>query len=177
MRAKQGRVVGKGESQRSNVLSGMPKKARLLVSDLIKTHRIIAIFKPERWNEVWWWLEQISDTQVPLYANLLPTSKPWYPIKQIHAHFANCSNIPVAYFLPFLSQCAWQQVTGLNRICIWNQREHERNFWQGRWHEDCNRREGGGKWKALHLTLKAELRGGRWQARLKRDFKRLRWVD
>lgn len=48
MRAKQGRVVGKGESQRSNVLSGMPKKARLLVSDLIKTQRIIAIFKPER---------------------------------------------------------------------------------------------------------------------------------
>lgn len=33
---------------------------------------------------------------------------------------------------------------------------------------------GGGEWKALHLTLKAELRGGRWQARLKRDFKRLR---
>lgn len=41
----------KGESQRSNVLSGMPKKSRLLALDLIKTHRImviIAIFKTER---------------------------------------------------------------------------------------------------------------------------------
>lgn len=41
----------RSESQRSNVLSGMPKKGRMLVSDLIKTHRImviIAIFKPEQ---------------------------------------------------------------------------------------------------------------------------------
>lgn len=40
-----------GESQRSNMFSGMPKKDRLLVSHLIKTHRIaviIAIFKPEQ---------------------------------------------------------------------------------------------------------------------------------
>lgn len=43
MRAKQERVVEKGESQRSNVLSGMPNKSRLPVSDLIKTHRIVAI--------------------------------------------------------------------------------------------------------------------------------------
>lgn len=35
----------KGESQRSDVLGGMPTKASRLVSDLIKTHRIIAIFK------------------------------------------------------------------------------------------------------------------------------------
>ena len=51
MRAKQGTVVKTGESQRSNVLSGMPKKGRLHVLDLIKTHRImviIAIFKPEQ---------------------------------------------------------------------------------------------------------------------------------
>lgn len=43
MRAKQGRVVRKGESQRSNVLSGMPKKGRLFASNLIKTHRIVVI--------------------------------------------------------------------------------------------------------------------------------------
>lgn len=36
------------KQQRSNVLSGMPKKTKLLVSDLIKTHRIIAIVKPEQ---------------------------------------------------------------------------------------------------------------------------------
>ena len=38
-----------GESQRSNVLSGMPRKDRFLVSHLINTHRImviIAISKP-----------------------------------------------------------------------------------------------------------------------------------
>lgn len=51
MRAKQGRAVRKGEHQRSTVLSGMPKKARLLDSDLINTRRIIAIFRPEQWNE------------------------------------------------------------------------------------------------------------------------------
>lgn len=41
----------KGESQRSNALSGMPKKSRVLASDLIKTRRIvviIAISKPEQ---------------------------------------------------------------------------------------------------------------------------------
>lgn len=37
---------GKGESQGSDVLGGMPTKASRLVSDLIKTHRITAIFKP-----------------------------------------------------------------------------------------------------------------------------------
>lgn len=51
MRTEQRSVMKTGESQRSNVLSGMAKKDRLLVSDLIKTHRIIviiAIFQPEQ---------------------------------------------------------------------------------------------------------------------------------
>lgn len=43
MRVKQGRVVKKGENQKSNVLSGMPRKCKPMVSDLIKTHRIMMI--------------------------------------------------------------------------------------------------------------------------------------
>lgn len=73
MRAKQGRVVRKGEHQRSTVLSGMPKKARLQDSHLINTRRIIATFRPEQWNEA------DSDAkasatpkQVPFYDDLLP---------------------------------------------------------------------------------------------------------
>lgn len=33
---------------------------------------------------------------------------------------------------------------------------------------------GGKKWKAFHLTLRAELRGERWQARLRERFKKIK---
>lgn len=55
------------------MLSGMAKKARLLDTDLINTRRIMAIFRPEQWNEA------DSDgngsatqKQVPFYDDLLP---------------------------------------------------------------------------------------------------------
>lgn len=83
-------------------------------------------------------------------------------------------DITVAYFPQFLSQRAWQQVTGLNRICIWNQQECERNSCAGKmaWRLEYRGGEGGEEWKAPRLTLKAELRGGRRQARLKERFRK-----
>lgn len=43
-------------------------------------------------------------------------------------------NILEAHFLPLLSQCVWQQVTGLNRICIpdWQERERDSRREDGR---------------------------------------------
>jgi len=122
---------GKGENQRSNVFSGMSKTGRLLVSDLIKTLRILAIqemSKPGQWVE--------SDDDINTAVAQVPPStptcgphlSPWYPLKPIHAHFANCCDILAIHFVPFLSQHACgRQVTGLNGICIWNQRGWERD--------------------------------------------------
>lgn len=99
MRAKQGRVVKTGKSQRSSVLSGKPKTSRLLVSVLIKTHRIMVIkaIYLSLSNEMS--LMMIGICQVPLHVNLL--SKPWYAIKEMYAHFANCCYILAPYFLIF----------------------------------------------------------------------------
>lgn len=169
------RVVRKGESQRSNLLRGKLNKDRLRVSVLIKPCRITAISSQSNGMSLVVIGTDQWHTSCPHYVNLLPTSKPWYPIKQIHAHFANCSNILLAYFPPFHTPvCVWQQVTGLNRICIWNQRDRQCN--------SC--REDGtkividekDKMEGATFDLESGVEGrqiaGEIEGRLKGDFKR-----
>lgn len=84
LRTKQRSVIRTGVSQRSNVLGGMAKKDRLLVSDLIKTHWIIVIivkFQPEQWDEP-------DETHLVAHVEALESHKmnlcsfcklPWYP--------------------------------------------------------------------------------------------------
>lgn len=146
MRAKQGRVVRKGEHQRSTVLSGMQKKARLLDSDLINTRRIMQYSgQSSGMRLIVVGKDQQHKNKFSSMMTCCPcTSKPLISHKANSCSFCKLQQYPGGLFSTISLTACMAAGDRFKWDLHLKPAGTRTQFVQRGWHEDCNRKGVGG---------------------------------